>query len=238
MMTLMFIPIIFTLIISNFSSNTTNDWVEVVNPTESEINFSEYFLTDVAGNKIEKDILIPAKGNCVFDWSNKLNNGGDTIFLQKKDTTQVDCVKYKDGAKGECANTRDPTETKPNTNCFEKPKATEQPNTPAPASPSGGPTVVLTQKPQPASPTVAPTPMPTPDDDEPLVKNVLSAETQAPEPSDSTLSFQAAQPDSEPVQTEETTDKNKNIAIFSLATGSVLIATSAVLIYKKEYNKI
>lgn len=224
--------IIFTLTIGKFSSSTSNDWVEVVNQSSEQVSFSEYQIQDLKENKIQKNIFIPPNGNCVFDFQNRLNNGGDIIFLKKGDS-QIDCVKYGEPESGECANTRssEPSEAMPNANCFQ--------STPTPA-----PTVILTPPPKNTPP-------------QPSTHSGTGGQAT---PKQTILSYRTAQPD--PVSAEHNKipdhvrddagvrDDNANEEVIviggeeanylpyaSIFGGITLALGSIASIIKKEYNE-
>ncbi|MGC9444151.1 MAG: PKD domain-containing protein [Candidatus Methanospirareceae archaeon] len=71
-----------------------SDWIELYNPTASTVSLDSYTITDGANNKIElTGEAIGAHGYLVLEFSNKLNNAGDVIYLNDPATT-VDCVTY------------------------------------------------------------------------------------------------------------------------------------------------
>lgn len=90
------------LYINEFSSGTTSDWVELYNPDISDADLSKYILRDSTSsdtNKIDLAGTIPGKGFAVFDWSNKLNNDGDTIrlLLKSDESVIIDQISYGNG---------------------------------------------------------------------------------------------------------------------------------------------
>ncbi len=89
------------LYINEFSSGTSDsDWVEIYNSDSNSLSLSDYILRDsTSSNKIILTGEIIGYGFAVFNWSNKLNNDGDTIrLLLKSDESSVDQVIYgKDG---------------------------------------------------------------------------------------------------------------------------------------------
>lgn len=217
------------------------DWVEIVNNTEDNINFSEYLILDVAGNRIDEEIIIPANGNCVFDYSNKLNKAGDTIFLQKSGE-QIDCVKYLDGASGQCDDIKDPevSEEKPTSNCFvPTPKPTDTPtpkptptakptSTPKPTikpTATPRPTVILTSKP---ISTLSPTREPEPE--------ILAASDEAELEPVSAIQESLESPQ---IATEEpkVEDNEFNIGNFLLILGGVIITGSLGWFGYSIYNE-
>lgn len=140
--------------INSFNFEGSPDWVEVVNNENYEVNFGDYSITDVAGNQIKKELFIPSRGNCVFDFSNRLNNDGDTIFLRKGEEL-VDCVAYGDSAGGHCERVGTSTENKPVSGCY-------SPTPPPTSEPTPTPTKTPTASPTPSlSPTKSATPTPT-----------------------------------------------------------------------------
>lgn len=206
------------------------DWFEIINEEDTQINFSSYSVKDLAGNTVTKDISIPAKGNCIFEFQNRLNNGGDVLFLYKNDQ-QIDCFKYGDTEPSECQSVKDPPieESRPSSLCYEptpeptqtptpKPTSTPKPQTPKPTiTPSPKPTVILTPKPTEIV-TMNPLESPTPE--------VLSLSTQV---SDATPT-----PEEEVITIDDTNPKKYFIG--SLAIGLLLICGSIAFIVKKEYN--
>ena len=155
--------LVLQIIINSFNSQGSPDWVEVVNNSQEEVNFNAYLVQDVVGNKIQKEVFIPPLGNCVFDFSNRLNNTGDVIFLYKGEE-QIDCVLYGDGDEGSCERTTASVENKPDSSCYSPtptPEPTPEPTEPPTPSPTPAPTKSPTPKPT-ASPTKKPSPSPSP----------------------------------------------------------------------------
>ena len=87
------------VVINEFSSTTSNDWVEIYNNSDAVEDLSNYSLVDGSdsGNIKSFSCLLNPKGFFIVEWSNKLNNGGDIIKLKKNDSL-IDCIAYKDGA--------------------------------------------------------------------------------------------------------------------------------------------
>lgn len=72
------------LLISEFSSASDADWVEIYNPDDTTVDLSAFKLRDEsATNKLLLEGQLPAHEYIAFDWSDKLNNSGDTIKLIK-----------------------------------------------------------------------------------------------------------------------------------------------------------
>lgn len=86
------------IVINEFSSATTDDWVEIYNITDSEIELSGFEMRDkTESNTVDMSGIISPKGFAEFDFSNKLNNPGDTIRIVRKDSQSViDTVSYGD----------------------------------------------------------------------------------------------------------------------------------------------
>lgn len=71
--------------INEFSSSSDPDWIELYNSGPSEIDLSLYRLRDEsATNKIDLEGILAPDSFIIFDWSNKLNNPGDTIKIVLK----------------------------------------------------------------------------------------------------------------------------------------------------------
>lgn len=84
------------VVINEFSSGTTNDWVEIYN-TGSPLDISSLVLVDGDSNqKVFPSCTLSTNGTYAVDFSNRLNNGGDRIGLTK-DSLLIDCVSYGTG---------------------------------------------------------------------------------------------------------------------------------------------
>lgn len=85
-----------SLYINEFSSGTSSDWIEIYNDSDTAEPLSAYMLRDdTASNKLELNGILSPKGFIVFEWSDRLNNTGDSIRLVKKDTEEeIDKVIY------------------------------------------------------------------------------------------------------------------------------------------------
>ena len=71
-----------------------SDWVELYNPTAENISLDLWTITDGAANAIDlTGKTIGAHGYLVLEFSNKLNNAGDIIYLNDP-TATVDSVTY------------------------------------------------------------------------------------------------------------------------------------------------
>jgi len=95
-------PIFAQVVINEFSSGSTSDWVELFfasNATESA-DLSLYQLEDSGSNIKTLSGLISPGGFSVTSWSNRLNNAGDTIKLvQKSNNSVIDQISYGDDGK-------------------------------------------------------------------------------------------------------------------------------------------
>jgi hypothetical protein len=93
------------VVINEFSSSSSNnDWIELHNNSDNEINLKGYVIDDTASSDVKdfsEDLFMPAQAYCVFDVGNRLNKNGDVIRLLKGET-QKDCVDYGDGNKDKC----------------------------------------------------------------------------------------------------------------------------------------
>jgi len=84
------------VMINEFSSGTTSDWVEIYNIGEP-FEISRLKLVDASNNqKSFPNCLLDTNGTYSIDFSNWLNNGGDRITLQEGDLL-MDCVSYGSG---------------------------------------------------------------------------------------------------------------------------------------------
>jgi len=84
------------VVINEFSSGTTSDWVEIYNIGEP-FEISRLRLVDASNNqKSFPNCLLDTNGTYSIDFSNWLNNGGDRITLQEGDLL-MDCVSYGSG---------------------------------------------------------------------------------------------------------------------------------------------
>ncbi len=82
--------------INEFSSSTSDDWIEIYNPDSMAIDLSNFKLRDsTENNQLDLSGVLAPQGFIIFDWANKLNNGGDIIRLvQVSDNLSVDQVTY------------------------------------------------------------------------------------------------------------------------------------------------
>lgn len=85
------------VVINEFSSSTSDDWIELFSP--EDIDISGWVLKDTANSDLKKfdnpTSIGPASNTfLVIDVGNRLNNTGDTIKLLKSDNTQADSITY------------------------------------------------------------------------------------------------------------------------------------------------
>lgn len=86
------------LLINEFSTGSSDDWVELFNNTDQPIDLLGYEVRDnTESNSVSLSGILDPLGTMTLDFSNKLNNSGDTIRLVKKDTQSIiDSVSYGD----------------------------------------------------------------------------------------------------------------------------------------------
>ena len=95
------------VVINEFSSADSSDWVEIFNTSPSEVNLSSWMIKDTTSSIYEfSGGLIPAGSTCFQSVSNRLNNDGDRIELFNS-STQTDCVSYGDGNGSFCGSGAD-----------------------------------------------------------------------------------------------------------------------------------
>lgn len=89
-------PVHAEVFINEFSSGTTNDWVELYNASDAEEALSAYLLRDNStANKLELNGILAPRGIIVFEWGDRLNNPGDKVrLLRVSDDEVVDEVMY------------------------------------------------------------------------------------------------------------------------------------------------
>ena len=86
------------VVINEFSSSDTSDWIEIYNLSDSSVNMSGWTIKDTASSNVYdfSNEVLPTTSSCFITVSNRLNNGGDRIQLLK-DSVQIDCVAYGNG---------------------------------------------------------------------------------------------------------------------------------------------
>jgi hypothetical protein len=93
------------IVINEFSSETSPDWIELYNNSDQNVNLNGWVIKDTAITSVEEiteNIIIPANGFCIRQVGTRLNKSGDRILLLDK-TVQKDCVSYGDGNKVFCS---------------------------------------------------------------------------------------------------------------------------------------
>jgi hypothetical protein len=83
------------VVINEFVSKSNTEWIELYNPTGSEVSLDGWTIEDGAGNSLAdlNGKTLSVNSYLVFSFSNKLNDGGDIIYLNTS-TTTVDKVAY------------------------------------------------------------------------------------------------------------------------------------------------
>lgn len=163
------------LYINEFSSKTSPDWVEIYNSGPDSVDLSEYQVKDSSSTNTKELSGSLASGSfTTFDWSDYLNNSGDTIkLIRKSDNSVIDEIIY--GSNGTAAPSENQTSgrspdgsanwslfssaSKGSTNNSSTVVPTATPN------PTNTPTPTPTPKPDPTNtptPTPSPTKSPTP----------------------------------------------------------------------------
>lgn len=94
--TLATFPAFASPMINEFSSADSSDWIEIYNSGTDTVDLSLYRIKDLtANNKLDLSGSLTPSGFAAFDWSNKLNNGGDLIKLVLiSDESIVDQISY------------------------------------------------------------------------------------------------------------------------------------------------
>src|SRR3989304_6356453 len=85
------------VVINEFSSYSTgNDWIELYNTSQTEINLNGWKIKDSATTAVEEfkdQVLIPAGGYCLIEANKRLNKEEDKIELYQSEILK-DCVTY------------------------------------------------------------------------------------------------------------------------------------------------
>ena len=155
------------IVINEFSSSDSNDWIEIYNLSSSEIDLSGWVIRDTASTPVHEFLgsKIPAGGFCFEQVSNRLNNTGDRIQLFNG-SAPVDCVSYGDGHGSFCGTSADVAAPSSGETASRVPEGTGtwilgSPSQSTTSCSSLVPTPTTTPTPTP-SPTSTPTPTPTP----------------------------------------------------------------------------
>lgn len=85
------VPVHATVVINEFSSGTSSDWVELYNTGTASADLSIYRLRDSTdSNKKDLSGSLSSGGITSFSFSNYLNNGGDTIkFIRIENESEI-----------------------------------------------------------------------------------------------------------------------------------------------------
>ncbi len=129
-----------TIKITDFSSNSSPEWIQLTNNSSESINISNWYFKDLAGTvKTITNTCISSNLTQTFDFSSYLNNDGDTVYLYNNTNELIDTFTYTTGV------TKDkPTNTNTCALPTNTPTSTPIPtNTPTPtATPTSDPTIV------------------------------------------------------------------------------------------------
>ena len=248
------------LYVNEFSSGTPDsDWVEIYNSDSNSVDLSLYILRDATvTNKLDLSGSIGANGFATFEWSNRLNNSGDTIkLLLNTGESLIDQVVYGEGGLQAPQDTqtagRNPdgssnivllsssTKNASNNTATPVPTATLTPtssptstNTPTPTkSPTPTPTVKPTSTPTATltplpSSTKTPTPKPTSSTPSPTEASVLGV---------SQKSNQSVLGESDQADEKQTTaivpgeSKSKAIGIIFIFLGAVFLSLCGIVFF-------
>lgn len=71
-----------------------SDWIEIYNPTSSDINLSNWTLVDSTSKIKTLSGNIPPNGFITLDITNRLNNAGDSIYLKDVGGASIDNYSY------------------------------------------------------------------------------------------------------------------------------------------------
>lgn len=96
------IPLIFPqlvsaqIIINEISSGSSDeDWVEIYNNSANPVLLTEFVLKDKSDNEKPLTGTLDPEAFISFNWSNRLNNAGDIVYLFKiSDSSQIDSISY------------------------------------------------------------------------------------------------------------------------------------------------
>lgn len=237
------------VVINEFSSGTTSDWVELYNTATEAADLASYKIMDSGTNDKVLSGNIPSGGFISFGFSNWLNNDGDTVRLFNN-TDLVDSISYGgDGqvclaGSGESigrypdANSTierflTPTRDSSNNSAILNPCPTPTPE-PTPASttaPTNTPTPTST-----ATPASTKTPTPIPIKTKTPTPTATSVESATPE--SLVLGLQGEEGSPSPVASPEAKNKIPLISFIFIFLGLGFIGGAGYLVYRnsKGYN--
>jgi len=86
------------VVINEFSSSDSSDWIEFYNTSVNEVDMTGWIVKDTATSSVYEfsNQKLPANGYCVQGVAKRLNNSGDMVQLLKGGS-QEDCVSYGTG---------------------------------------------------------------------------------------------------------------------------------------------
>lgn len=165
------------------------DWVEIYNPTNSDIDLSNWTLVDSTSTMKTLSGSISVNGFLTFDVTNRLNNGGDDIYLKDSSGNIIDNYSYDS----------DPGINKsigrsPDGGSWTLLVSSSKGSSNGEALPTPTPTLNPTPTPQPTS---VPTPTPTPSSSPSPVKLKTTTPSKTPAPS---LNPTSPQPSAQSIQ--------------------------------------
>ncbi|MBI5465320.1 lamin tail domain-containing protein [Candidatus Gottesmanbacteria bacterium] len=173
------------VVINEILPNPTsgNDWVELYNNSDQEVNISNWILDDEGTTtdmlKIPEGTTIGTKGFKSFYVSNRLNKSGDTIYLYLPDKTEtIDSYKYTSNPGDDVSFGRFPDGSDTWGSCS---PTFETTNNCVVATPTPTPTPSPTPSPSP-TPTPKPTSTPRPSPTSTPTKSLTSPSTISPSP--------------------------------------------------------
>ena len=246
------------VVINEISSGSSNDdWVEIyVLPQVSPVpvDLSIYKLTDAAGNEKVLSNIVDTGGFVAFDWSNRLNNTGDTIYLYESVTnSQIDEIAY--GVEGNlCApedsqsigRTTDGTgsfvrftsssKAASNAGMVQLPCPTPTPLHTSTPTPSPAPTVAPTPSSTPTS-TKTPTPTFTPTPTVTLLPTKKPTLRPTNTPKMSSTVNPTPSPESKVAGVEDEQQNLPQVSLLVIITGALFCGYSGYSLYKNKHEK-
>lgn len=84
--------------ITDFSSNSSPEWIQLTNNSSESINISGWYFKDLAGTvKTINNTCISTTLTQTFEFTNYLNNDGDTVYLYNNANELIDTFTYTTG---------------------------------------------------------------------------------------------------------------------------------------------
>ena len=219
-----------------------NDWVELYNPSQNDIDVSGWILDDEGTSsdmlKIPDNTIIAKQSFKLFHVSNRLNKNGDTIYLKNgaseidkyqytTSDTDVTFGRYPDGSDN--WNTCSPTPESTNSNC----EVIVDPNpTPTPQSTTSQTTSSTSGKSKSPSPSTKVSPSPTSQTQNSKTASVLgSSRTQESTKSPVTEINSSASPTPSAESKAEESSNRIKIAGAVAGSGAIIMGLSAGLYF-------